>query len=301
MALIACPECGKKISDKAASCPECGLPDPAMAAKKAAAKKAAAKKAAVKRAATKKANAKRRKAEFHPPKRCPKCEKWQSSWVSNDAEKICGLYFCKDCDAAYTQLDWNLIRKGKWPRNKIYQPPKNIGEAESVRSKRLLEEKKDREREKTIIYTGKTLKSIEPQKAKVAPKSKKPSNSKSGTTKVSTAHANNTSGCGGCSFFFVILAIFGVGYLILEGLDEDSSYQGNDSFPEQTLYSDSDKEFADSGMKNRILFDVFSNSRGLGGVSGPEDLKKVKVVMPMNSSWHEEGFEDFADAKRRHR
>lgn len=26
MALIKCPECGKEISDKAASCPNCGFP-----------------------------------------------------------------------------------------------------------------------------------------------------------------------------------------------------------------------------------------------------------------------------------
>jgi hypothetical protein len=27
MALIKCPECGKEISDKAASCPHCGIPN----------------------------------------------------------------------------------------------------------------------------------------------------------------------------------------------------------------------------------------------------------------------------------
>ena len=29
MSLIRCPECGEKVSSKANSCPNCGLPDPA--------------------------------------------------------------------------------------------------------------------------------------------------------------------------------------------------------------------------------------------------------------------------------
>lgn len=32
MALIACPECGKQISDKAVSCPSCGLPSDCLVA-----------------------------------------------------------------------------------------------------------------------------------------------------------------------------------------------------------------------------------------------------------------------------